>query len=358
MWCNRCGKIIVPDTNYCEECEAIISAGLVAAKDISSEQVARVDSEKDTTNRTSENELVKTAKEKNRKIKPAIWVALAMILVIGIGLFVYKITNPSPVGEIMASTAKTIVDGGKFTLKINGGEYEGFYFIDDEKEIIEVFAGKGETSYAFLLEEDEMGYYSTFRNWDSYFEFGDAKSVSRRIPWEIDGSVLLDFLEEASEESLYKINYERYFEQLGFLDLKFEKYIEDDNINDAVKACSKALEKNAEDCLGYYSSGKTKYYDIDVNETLDVCLEAVKPYLKNDASYKLLKDKLAESEIGKTPNIEIEVEYDGRYLSSLDFEINRTNFKLSFDSIGECEERLDEGIRESILNATMDFEIF
>lgn len=358
MWCNKCGKIIAADSEYCEECFAIISANnscseVSGGSDISGSK-HNDESETDASEKASSQKKLYKAeiREKIRKNKFVIWSGIAAIALAGLVLLILKLSEEEPVNKLLSSSIRTIAAGADYTFKTNGTKTSGFYNVDIKDKNIEAYAEFSVYEFAFLMEGSKLNYYY------SYPEFFDSDGLnSKRInstgitDFGVDEDALYRFLDEASDKSFDELDFEYYIRELKLLD-EIEEYIEPEKINDAAVEVIETLSKNAEDSMGYYEEDDCCYYDIDVYETLEICLEAVEKYMVNKEAYEKLAEKLDSHaiELKNIPNIKMEIEYNKKYISEIEIEYDKTQYIISFENIGKCEQELEKDIIGAIRN--------
>lgn len=358
MWCNKCGKIITADSDYCEECGAIISASnsysdVCGENDIpcsknNNEAETDAGEKASSTKKLSKTEI----RGKIRKNKLAIWLGIAAIALAGLVLLILKLSEEKPVNKLLSSTIRTISAGADFTYKSNGTKTSGFYKVDIRDKNIEAYAEFSIYEFAFLMEGSKLNYYYSYPDFiDSDGLSSERMNSTGRTDFGIDEDALYGFLDEASDKSFDELDFEYYIRELKLLD-EIEEYIEPEKINDAAVEVIETLSKNAEECLGYYEEDDCYYFDIDVYETLEVCLEAVEKYLVDKEAYEKLAEKLDSNaiELKNIPNIKMEIEYYKEYISEIEIEYDKTQYIISFENIGKCEQELEKEITEAIRN--------
>ncbi len=360
MWCNKCGKIILADSEYCEECYAIISASLSYSEENGGKDILdseeNDEAEADSGEKTSSQKKLTKAESwgKTRKNKLIKWLSITAIALIGIVLLILKLSEEDPVNKLLTSTIRTISAGADFTYKTNGTKTSGFYKVDIRDKNIEAYAEFSIYEFAFLLEGSRLNYYYSYPNLMSSDSMNSERTnTTGRTDCGVDEDALYEFLDDASDKNFDELDFEYYIRGLKLLDEdEIEEYIDPEKINDAASEIIEALSKNAEECLGYYEEDGCNYFDIDIYETLEVCLEAVEKYLVDKDAYERLVGELEahETELKSIPNIKMEIEYYKGYISEIEIKYDKVQYIISFENIGKCEQELDEEIIGAIRN--------
>lgn len=340
MWCDQCGKELPDNADFCAECGAKMTKS------------PNHSDETDMFNIGEESLADVPVASKKKSTVIVTFVAVAVIAVLLIALLVKLIKGDGPAEKLVNSTLKTVANGSEFTLSLKLGEesmkMSGFINVNPDEELIELYyEEKGEDApdkRAFYLDGNKVGVYS----YNGVYDYESA--AEQKV--EVDEEVFFKFIKDISKKDFKKLDFEYYLDEMDLLDY-IEDYVEPKDIDNAVEAVLKALDKNAEDCLGFEEDGDTYIYDIDVYDTIIVCLEAVEKYAVDEDDYEDLMDLVDDSKktLKAIPNIEFEVIFDGKYISEIEAEFDGVKFSLALENVGECEEELDSDITKAIKEA-------
>ncbi len=345
MWCDQCGKELPDNADFCAECGAKMTKSPNHSDETDMFNVGE-DSLKD---------VPVSSKKKSTVIVSFIAVAVLAVLLVALLVKIFK--GDGPAEKLVNSTLKTVANGSEFTVTVKIGDdsvkYSGFINVNSKEELIQLYLEeKGEDKSdkrAFSIDGNQFGVYSYNAVWD--YESAAQQKL------EIDEEVFYQFIKDISKKDFKKLDFEYYLDEMDLLDY-IEDYVEPKDIDNAVEAVLKALDKNAEDCLGFEKDGDTYSYDIDVYDTIIVCLEAVEKYAADEDDYEDLMDFVDDNkkDLKDISNIEFEVTFDGKYISEIEAEFDGVKVSVALENVGKCEEELDKDITDAIKGKDSDDE--
>lgn len=348
MICESCGTALPDETNLCPNCGAILT-----------KSPNHVD-ETDMFDMSNES-LDKVPKESRNKSTAIVGVVAILVVAVLVIAIVMKIVNKDGASsKLVHGAVKSVTSSGaefKITAKEDGDKVtvKGFYTIDHEDNELVFYVSlvdedDDKTELAYKL--DEKSYYAYRSYYDYWYEEDVERCYKYKIPSKVDTELVFKLLGELSKKNIEKIDWEYYLDEFDLID-EIEDYIEPKDINKAMAAVLKALDKNAKDCLGYKKDGDTYSYKIDVYDTLMVALDAVEKYAADEDDFEDLKDAVKDSKryIKKIGDIEFKVVYDGKYISEIEFEFGDIEIELTLENVGECDETLSKKIEKAMSEA-------
>lgn len=347
MYCDNCGKELPDDSDFCTECGTRLTK---------SPNFADETDMFDMSDASLEN-VPKESRKKSTVIVGVIAVLVFALLIITV--LVKLLKGDGPASKLVHGAQKTVFsEGAEFTIKISSedetAKIKGFYTIDSKDENAVLYCKyedeDGIEECAWIIDNGRLGFYDYVEKRDS------TEASNEKIPKSVDTELIFQLVAELGKKDIEKLDFEEYLDELDLLDT-VEDYIEPKDIDKAVAAVLKALDKNAEDCLGVEKDGKTYTYKIDIYDTLMVCLDAVEKYAADEDEFEDLRDEIEDNKkyIKGLPDIEFEVTYDGKYISEIKFSSNSFfmtgDVTITFENVGKCDETLDKGIRKAISEA-------
>lgn len=340
MFCDNCGKELPDDSDFCSECgtKLVKSPNHADETDMFDMSDAFLES------------VPKESRKKSTAVVGVVAVLVFALLIITILVKVFR--GDGPASKLIHSVQRTVFsDGAEYKIRVSDADetytIKGFYTIDSKNESAVFYAEyaeeEGTDILAFQIDNGRFGYYE----YDSLYGYSEVSN--EKLPKSVDTELFFELIAELGKKDIEKIDFEMYLDEFDLLDY-VEDYIEPEDINKAVSAVLKALDKNAEDCLGFEKDGKTYTYEIDVYETLTVCLDAVEKYAADEDDFEDLRDEIEENKktIKAIPDIEIEVTFDGKYISEITIS---DYFVITVENAGKCDETLDKDIEKAISDA-------
>ena len=323
MFCEKCGNEIPNDAVTCPSCGA--ATGVTG----------------------SDATTVSLDAPKKNNLLPIIAIAgggvLVLIILVVLAVVVFG-GNGKVSGTVDDLQATIGSKGAEFEFSMEGegfddSKLEGWYTLNTSKqEVSSEFEVSGMEMF-FAVREGEYGVYSEYAG-QEMVKSGDVEDVV-----DVDPEFLFDTIKDLGSKDITKLDYEAIIEELELEDV--EDYIEPKDMGKAVGAVLKALDKNAEDCMGYEKKGDTITYDIEVYDTLVVAVEALEKYFVDEDDYEDLVDALDDSKsyLKKMENIEIEIVKDGKYISEITIESGKeAKIKLKLSEVNKVKEEIDEDI--------------
>lgn len=336
MWCVQCGKQLPDNADFCSEC------GSKTKK----------------TTQTVVNPVKATQSmpsyKKNIKLRIALIIAALAILIGLIAIIKGLLSKEGPAERLINSAIRTAFNGTEFSI----AGYESYDQYSDDNLYLDGFISitTGDKYAEFFanvsFDGENIVFASTLDNNtlkacinDYYYGF-DTESINLK-QFGIKGDLIFELANYLSKNDLTTVDFEKLIEEVDVLEF-VEDFIEPKDIDNALKAVIKALDRNAEECLGFEKDGDVYTYDIDVYDTLVIALEATEKYFVDEDDYEELMDFLKDikQEIKEEiDSIEISVEFNGKYISEIetDFrsEYEDLTFSIEFSNTGECDEEID-----------------
>lgn len=336
MVCDKCGKELPDNADFCVECGAQVTKPVENVNETPDLGVAPVD-----------------GKKKSGLIVAL--VAAAAVVILLIVLLVSVIGGKDSATDSVHSVQQTALSGANYELNIKYDDEKikitGFYNIDAKKQTAEFYAKSNvddlKTEVAVSIDGDKVYVYQS----NSSSEEGNVETFDMDDV-DLDSDLVFDILSDLSKKDIEDIDFEKYLDEFDLAD-EIEDYIEPKDVGDALGAVLKALDKNAEDCLGVEKDGKTYSYDIDVYDTIVVAVEAIEKYVVDEDDYEDLVEFIDDNkdELKDIENIEFEMTYDGKYISEYSMDSDGISFSIAFENVGKCKDTLDKDILEAISDA-------
>lgn len=336
MWCTQCGKQLPDNADFCSEC------GSKTKKPVQS-----------TIHPIKETQSISSDKKSFR-----LTISLVIIaLVIFIGLFAIikgLLSKEGPAEKLINSAIRTVFNGTEFSIAgyESDDQYssdnlyiDGFITITADDKYAEFFADvsfDGENiAFASTLDNNTIKAYIN----DYYYGF-ETESINLK-QFGVKGELIFELAQYLSKKDLTSVDFEKIIEEVDVLEF-VEDYIEPKDIDNALKSVIKALDKNADECLGFEKDGDIYSYDIDVYDTIIIALEATEKYFVDEDDYEELMDyvKDAKSDIKEElGDVEIRVEFDNKFISEIEIEVHaeyeNSTISLEFKNTGDCDEKID-----------------
>ena len=326
MFCEKCGKEMPNDAVVCPECGA--PTGVTA-------------------NAATGEVLSTDAGKKN--LLPIIGIAAGGVVVVI--LLIVLLSKVLGGGGKVSGTVEDIQavigsKGAAFEISVEGEEVddakvEGWYTLNTGKQKVDASVEMSGMEMFYAVRDGEAGMYMEMG--------GEEQSESVDIDDFADPDFLFDTIKDLGKKDITKLDYEGIIEELELDDV--EDYIAADDMGKAVGAVLKALDKNAEECMGYKKKGKTVTYDIEVYDTLVVVVEALEKYFADEDYYEELVEGLEDAEdyLKEMDNIEIEIVKDGKYISEITIDAGEdANIKIELSDVDKVKEEIDEDILDEM----------
>ena len=357
MFCDKCGKELPENAAFCDNCGEKIT--------MSPNHVDETDMF-DMGQKALEDVPVKNRK-RSTMVVGVVAVLVFAVLIVAILVKIFGGNGAST--KLVDAAQDTVMNGAEFKIKVKVDDEEsvitGFYTIDTKNSTAEIAYKKTYQNYydeeivdeiALRMEEDDIYIYDAM-SYDGEQEYENAnkyslKDLKKEQDIDVDSELIFGLLKDLSKKDIEKIDYEKWLEEFDVVDY-IEDYIEPKDVNKAVEAVLKALDKNAEECLGYEKDGNTVSYDIDVYDTLMVAVEAIEKYMVDEDDYEDLMDLIKDNKsyIKEIDNIEAEITYDGKYISEVVIKVSDTEIEITFENIGKCDEsymsKIEKALKDS-----------
>ncbi len=336
MFCDKCGAELPDSADFCTECGAKLakSPNFVDETDMFD---------------MSDSSLEKVPKESRKRSSVVVGIAAVIVFLVLVVAVVMKIINrDGAASKLVHGIQRTVLSSGaefEIRLKADGESQKakGSYGIDGKEGLMVYSLDMNDTDYVIAIEDGDFYLYVANDNYD------EPLAANKGDLDDFDSELFFDLVSDLGKKDLEKVNWEKYLEEFD-LDREIDDYIEPKDIGPAINDVLKALDKNAEDCLGMSRDGDTYSFDIDLHDTVEVILDAVEKYAADEDDFDDLRDEFedyseeAEDELG---NIEFEVVFDGKYISSISFEADEVKAEISFENIGKYEGSLDSKVKKA-----------
>ncbi|MGN0166374.1 MAG: zinc-ribbon domain-containing protein [Lachnospiraceae bacterium] len=344
MFCEKCGQALPNDADFCPQC----GTHLVKSPNHPDEtDMFNVGQE-------SMKDVPKESRKKSTLIVVIIAVLVGIILTAAIivkvlggsGAISNKLlAGKTPASNLIHSAQKTVFSkGASFDISgevcgtpITG---EGFFTADTKENRLEAYLSVYDMEFVItfdgeifaMLQMEEDGYSDV-----------DKVEIDE---FHIDGEALFGLWKELGDKNIEKLDFDKWIDELGLDEvIDIDDYIETGDISKALEAVLKALDDNAEDCLGFEKDGDTCSFDINIYDALNVCIDALEPYVADEDVYDEICDMIKDnkSEINDFGNLEIEVKYDGECISEITvvMEAFNLNIEILLEDVNDCDKSLD-----------------
>lgn len=343
MFCDKCGKALPDNADFCDGCGEKIS---MSPNHVDETDMFDVGS-------ASLADVPAKSRTKSSIIVSAIAVIVFVVLIVAILVKIFGDNGAAT--KLVHGVQETVMSGGaEYSVKIEDGEdkesFEGFFTVKADEQAAEFSYEVDEGTVVYRIEEDEIFYYVNDKEYDESqaikFDLGDFEDY---IDFNLDSELIFDFVKELGKKDIEKLDYEKWLEEFDLTDY-IEDFVEPEDVDNALEAVLDALDKNAEDCLGYEKDGDTHFYDIDVYDTVVVAVEAIEKYVVDEDAYEDLVDYIDDNKkfIKDIDNVELEVTYDGKYITEAVVKLGDMEVEITLENIGECDESYKGDIEDAL----------
>ena len=344
MFCDKCGKALPDNADFCDGCGEKIS---MSPNHVDETDMFNVGS-------ASLEDVPAKSKKKSSIIVSAIAVIVFVVLIVAILVKIFGDNGAAT--KLVHGVQETVMSGGaEYSVKIEDEEgersFEGFFTVNAKEQTAEFSYEVEQGTVVYRVEEDEIFYYVNDKEYDESqaIKF-DLEDFEDNVDFTLDSELIFKLVKELGKKDIEKLDYEEWLEEFDLTDY-IEDYGEPKDVDNALEAVLDTLDKNAEECLGYEKVGDTHIYDIDVYETLIVAVEAIEKYVVEEDDYEELLDYIDDNKkyIKDIDNVELEVTYDGKYITDATVKFGDLEIEITLENIGECDQSYKDDI-EDVLN--------